>query len=180
MNQRFCNGIIHVIKPGDNLYQLSRRYRVPLALILRANPYVDVYNLRPGQEICIPMSRPPRPMPGPMPGPTPGATPGPMPGPMPAPAPAPGPEPRDDRMERSYDEDDRQDDRDDFEPENREYSMEMEENREERELYRADGTKSLGRLLEETGLSLTEFFERNNPDQLIIASDVMLDVPKKV
>ena len=55
MNQRFCNGMIHVIRSGDNLYQLSRRYRVPLALILRANPYVDVYNLRPGQEICIPM-----------------------------------------------------------------------------------------------------------------------------
>ena len=54
MNQRFCNGMIHVIRSGDNLYQLSRRYRVPLALILRANPYVDVYNLRPGQEICIP------------------------------------------------------------------------------------------------------------------------------
>ena len=52
MNQRFCNGMIHVIRSGDNLYQLSRRYRVPLALILRANPYVDVYNLRPGQEIC--------------------------------------------------------------------------------------------------------------------------------
>ena len=43
MNQRFCNGMIHVIRSGDNLYQLSRRYRVPLALILRANPYVDVY-----------------------------------------------------------------------------------------------------------------------------------------
>ena len=25
---------------------------------MRANPYVDVYNLQPGQEICIPMSRP--------------------------------------------------------------------------------------------------------------------------
>jgi len=83
-------------------------------------------------------------------------------------------------MERSYEEDGRRDDRDDFEPENREFPMEMEENREEREVYRADGSKSLGRILEDTGLSLTEFFERNNPDQLIIASDVMLDVPKKV
>ena len=63
MRQRFCNGMIHVIKKGDNLYQLSRKYRVPLALILRANPYVDVYNLQPGQEICIPMSRPIMPFP---------------------------------------------------------------------------------------------------------------------
>ena len=58
MNQRYCNGMVHVIKQGDNLYQLSRRYRVPLGLILRANPYVDVYNLQPGQEICIPVARP--------------------------------------------------------------------------------------------------------------------------
>ena len=55
MNQRFCNGMIHVIRSGDNLYQLSRRYRVPLALILRANPYVDVYNLQIGETICVPV-----------------------------------------------------------------------------------------------------------------------------
>lgn len=58
MNKRYCNGMVHVIKQGETLYQLSKRYRVPLALILRANPYVDVYNLQPGQEICIPVVRP--------------------------------------------------------------------------------------------------------------------------
>ena len=58
MNQRFCNGMVHVIKEGETLYQLSRMYRIPVALLMRANPYVDVYNLQPGQEICIPMSRP--------------------------------------------------------------------------------------------------------------------------
>lgn len=57
MNKRYCNGMVHVIKQGETLYQLSRKYRVPLALILRANPYVDVYNLQVGQEICIPMVR---------------------------------------------------------------------------------------------------------------------------
>lgn len=57
MNRRYCNGMVHVIKQGETLYQLSRRYRVPLALILRANPYVDVYNLQVGQEICIPVVR---------------------------------------------------------------------------------------------------------------------------
>lgn len=134
MNQRFCNGMIHVIKPGDNLYQLSRRYRVPLALILRANPYVDVYNLRPGQEICIPMSRPGRPM--------------------------PEPEPQEMQKEMEMDE--------------------MGECPDERCTYRSDGTKSLGKILEENGLSMTEFFERNNPNQVVIASDVMLDIPKKV
>ena len=42
---RACNGSKYVIKKGDTLYSISRRYDVPLALVLRANPYVDVYNL---------------------------------------------------------------------------------------------------------------------------------------
>ena len=46
MNRRYCNGMVHVIKPGDTLYQLSRYYRIPMAMLLRANPYVDVYNLQ--------------------------------------------------------------------------------------------------------------------------------------
>lgn len=49
-----CNGTKYVIKKGDTLYSISRRYNVPLALILRANPYVDVYNLQIGDEICVP------------------------------------------------------------------------------------------------------------------------------
>lgn len=57
MNRRYCNGMVHVIKPGDTLYQISRYYRIPMAMLLRANPYVDVYNLQVGQEICIPMVR---------------------------------------------------------------------------------------------------------------------------
>ena len=55
MDTRYCNGQIHVVKQGDSLYQISRMYHVPLALILRANPYVDVYNLQIGQEICVPI-----------------------------------------------------------------------------------------------------------------------------
>ena len=31
MNRRYCNGMVHVIKPGDTLYQLSRYYRIPMA-----------------------------------------------------------------------------------------------------------------------------------------------------
>ncbi|WP_455714303.1 LysM peptidoglycan-binding domain-containing protein [Anaerosporobacter sp.] len=49
-----CRGIVHVIRRGDSLYSISRRYNVPLALIMRANPYVDVYNLQIGDEICVP------------------------------------------------------------------------------------------------------------------------------
>ena len=62
MNFEYCEGKMHVIKEGDTLYQLSRQHNVPLALILRANPFVDVYNLQVGDEICIPtmVGRPPQ------------------------------------------------------------------------------------------------------------------------
>ena len=49
MNHEYCNGHMHMIKKGDTLYALSRRYHVPLEVMLRANPYVDVYNLQPGE-----------------------------------------------------------------------------------------------------------------------------------
>lgn len=58
--EKFCNGIIHTVRKGDTLYSLSRIYDVPLVAILRANPYVDIYNLGIGSRICIPcaMDRP--------------------------------------------------------------------------------------------------------------------------
>lgn len=52
-----CNGTKYVIQKGDTLYSISRRYNVPLALVLRANPYVDVYNLQVGDAICIPSEK---------------------------------------------------------------------------------------------------------------------------
>lgn len=70
MNFDYCEGQIHVIKAGDTLYSISRMHRVPLAMILRANPYVDVYNLQVGDEICIPVPLA-APGPGPLPLPTP-------------------------------------------------------------------------------------------------------------
>jgi LysM repeat protein len=50
--------MIYNIKQGDTLYNISRTYNVPIALILRANPYVDIYNLQVGDELCIPVSNP--------------------------------------------------------------------------------------------------------------------------
>ena len=55
MNYKYCNGITHTIKQGDTLYSISRKHKVPLAMILRANPYVDVYNLKVGDTICVPV-----------------------------------------------------------------------------------------------------------------------------
>jgi len=49
-----CKGLIHVVEAGDTLYQLARRYDVKLFDIMRVNPYVNVYNLQIGDEICIP------------------------------------------------------------------------------------------------------------------------------
>ncbi|SHO50354.1 LysM peptidoglycan-binding domain-containing protein [Anaerocolumna xylanovorans] len=45
----------YVIEQGDTLYSISRENNVPLPLILRLNPFVDIYNLQVGDEICIPV-----------------------------------------------------------------------------------------------------------------------------
>ena len=55
-----CPGFLHVIQKGETLYFLSKRYQVPLQMILAANPYVNVYGLQPGDEICIPRTVRPR------------------------------------------------------------------------------------------------------------------------
>ncbi|MCD7824648.1 MAG: LysM domain-containing protein, partial [Clostridiaceae bacterium] len=54
MNYDYCNGITYTIKKGDSLYEISRRHNIALGLLLRANPYVDVFNLQVGDTICIP------------------------------------------------------------------------------------------------------------------------------
>lgn len=49
-----CNGTVHKVVPGDTLYKLSKLYGVRLIDILKENPFVNVYNLQEGDEICIP------------------------------------------------------------------------------------------------------------------------------
>ncbi len=53
-----CIGFTHTIEPGDTLYKLSRRYHVRVSALLFANPYVDIYNLQIGDELCIPRVQP--------------------------------------------------------------------------------------------------------------------------
>lgn len=48
----FC--IYYEIKQGDTLYSISRRYNVDLNAIIMANPFINVYNLRVGDVICLP------------------------------------------------------------------------------------------------------------------------------
>lgn len=60
MRMEFCQGFLHTVRKGDTLYLLSRRYQVPLWAILYANPYINIYNLQIGDEICIPRKIQPR------------------------------------------------------------------------------------------------------------------------
>lgn len=46
--------LIHIVKSGDTLYQISRDYRTPYSKIIRANPGINPNVLYPGQQITIP------------------------------------------------------------------------------------------------------------------------------
>lgn len=198
MNQKYCNGIIHVIKKGESLYQLSRMYRVPLALILRANPYLDVYNLQPGQEICVPVSRK-KPMHGLPPGPGGGRPMPPGPGNMPTP-PGPGntPMPRGQegmstmqgvestKLVSGVEETGREDGEESAVRMEAavEHGANIRENVDDKETYRAcyvaDGVKSLGEILRETQMSLNDLEENNDLEQIIVGADVTIYLPNKV
>ena len=169
MNQRYCNGMIHVIKQGDNLYQLSRKYRVPLALILRANPYVDVYNLQPGQEICIPVARP---YPGMMTPPF---------GVRPPRRQEPDmPMEPEDEMEMSESEPEEISGEEQLENAEDGKWEEEEEERDRKGEYVCEGNRSLGDILREQDMTVSDFMESNSPDSLILAEGTRLYLIKKV
>lgn len=46
--------VIHTVKHGETLYQISRDYRLPLESILQANPGINPNFLTPGQSLEIP------------------------------------------------------------------------------------------------------------------------------
>lgn len=53
-----CEGAVHVIEPGDTLYSIAQRYHTRVRVLLELNPFVDIYNLQPGDEICVPADKP--------------------------------------------------------------------------------------------------------------------------
>lgn len=53
-NHSRCIGFMHVIEKGDTLYKLGKKYGVSVTALMFANPYVNVYNLQIGDELCIP------------------------------------------------------------------------------------------------------------------------------
>ena len=54
MDKLPCKGVVYTVEEGDTLYLISRKFRVPLGFLLKANPMVDIYNLQIGEKICVP------------------------------------------------------------------------------------------------------------------------------
>ena len=50
-----CEGKEHIIKEGDTLYKISRMHNVSLEDLLKSNTLVNVYNLKVGDKICVPV-----------------------------------------------------------------------------------------------------------------------------
>ncbi len=57
-NKNGCSGPVHVVEPGDTLYGIAQKYHTRVRVLLDLNPFVDIYNLQPGDEICIPSGPP--------------------------------------------------------------------------------------------------------------------------
>ena len=55
MSYNQCEGVLHEIRKSDTLYRLSRFYKVSIDDIMEKNPMIDVYNLKIGDKLCIPM-----------------------------------------------------------------------------------------------------------------------------
>lgn len=55
-SQYACRGIVHVVKQGDTLYNIAKLYKIKVYDIMKSNPYVNIYNLQVGDELCIPVS----------------------------------------------------------------------------------------------------------------------------
>jgi peptidoglycan DL-endopeptidase LytF len=54
-----CLGFEYTIVAGDNLFQIAARFNTTVEAILRANPGLNPNQLFIGQQICIPVQRPP-------------------------------------------------------------------------------------------------------------------------
>lgn len=54
--EKLCRGLIYKVEAGDTLYSISRRYDLRVRDLMKANPFVNVYNLQIGEELCIPVS----------------------------------------------------------------------------------------------------------------------------
>ncbi|MBF8982345.1 LysM peptidoglycan-binding domain-containing protein [Lutibacter sp. B2] len=60
---RCPNGKLYVVQEGDTLYTLAVKYDVSYNALVKANPNLDINNLKPGDELCIPRYQPSKPCP---------------------------------------------------------------------------------------------------------------------
>ena len=51
------HGVTHVVRPGENIYRISKYYGVPMRAVMRANGIRDVTNLQIGDRLFIPRAR---------------------------------------------------------------------------------------------------------------------------
>ena len=54
-----CNGTIYVVQQGDTMYKIAKKFRIDLNLLMQNNPYLNVFNLKPGDEMCLPLKKVP-------------------------------------------------------------------------------------------------------------------------
>lgn len=50
-----CDGVLYQVRRGDTLYSISRRFAVALEDLMDANPFINVYRLEPGMQVCVPV-----------------------------------------------------------------------------------------------------------------------------
>lgn len=53
-DRKKCPGPVYAVKAGDTLYSIAQKYHCRVRKLLDLNPFVDIYNLQPGEEICVP------------------------------------------------------------------------------------------------------------------------------
>ena len=177
MNQRDCKGMVHMVKDGDTLYSISRMYHVPLSVILRANPYVDVYNLQAGMEVCVPMTGS---MNGIMPGTMNGSMPGTMNGSMNESMPGMGWRPRPNQPSMPSDMMPEMGQR----PRQSQQSMPSENMSgnntdicENAQVYTVMPGESLGEVLEKYNLSMEQFLRCNDMNYVMLAPETQVMIP---
>ena len=49
-----CRGTVYTVKEKDSLYEIAKTYGVKVKDIMKENPFVNVYNLQIGDELCVP------------------------------------------------------------------------------------------------------------------------------